>query len=196
MSNTSFHFSKPDWQILKDTKVFKTPIFNLHERKVKPAGKTNSADFYVLEAPEWINVIALTSERKIVLVEQYRHGIDEVTLEIPGGMTDPGEKPIEAAKRELAEETGFTSDSWNLIGKSSSNPAILTNFTYLYLVENCVQTREQHTEGNEDIDIHVIKLKEFFNLICNGTVHHSIVLSAVTNLLLKRPDLCGIKRDF
>jgi len=190
MSNSIFHFSKPDWQIIKDTKVFETPIFNLHEREVKPAGENQPSDFYVLDAPEWINIIALTPDREIVLVEQYRHGIDEVTLEIPGGMVDPGEKPIEAAKRELAEETGFTSDSWELIGKSSSNPAFLTNFTHLYLVENCKKTEDQQTEGTEDIDVHIMKLKDFMNLIRNGTVHHAIVLSAVTNMLLKRPELC------
>lgn len=192
MSNSLFHFSKPDWQIIKDTKVFETPIFNLHEREVKPAGKNRPSDFYVLDAPEWINIIALTPDREIVLVEQYRHGIDEVTLEIPGGMVDHGEKPIEAAKRELAEETGFTSDSWELIGKSSSNPAFLTNFTHLYLVENCTKTEDQHTEGTEDIDVHITELKRFLELIRKGTVHHAIVLSAVTNLLLKRPELCEI----
>jgi 8-oxo-dGTP pyrophosphatase MutT (NUDIX family) len=190
MSNSIFHFSKPDWQIIKDTKVFETPIFNLHEREVKPAGENEPSDFYVLDAPEWINIIALTPDREIVLVEQYRHGIDEVTLEIPGGMVDPGESPIEAAKRELAEETGFTSDSWELIGKSSSNPAFLTNFTHLYLVENCKKTEDQQTEGTEDIDVHIMKLKDFMSLIRNGTVHHAIVLSAVTNMLLKRPELC------
>src|SRR6056297_488959 len=189
MSNSIFHFSKPDWQIIKDTKVFETPIFNLHEREVKPAGENQPSDFYVLDAPEWINIIALTPDREIVLVEQYRHGIDEVTLEIPGGMVDPGEKPIEAAKRELAEETGFTSDSWELIGKSSSNPAFLTNFTHLYLVENCKKTEDQQTEGTEDIDVHTMNLKDFLSLIRNGTVHHAIVLSAVTNMLLKRPEL-------
>ncbi len=190
MSNIEFHFTKPNWQIIKDTKVFETPIFNLHERKVKPADGSGSSNFYILDAPEWINIIALTSSREIVLVEQYRHGIDTSTLEIPGGMVDPGENPLEAAKREMAEETGFTSDLWTQIGRSSSNPAFLNNFTHLYLAENCIKTEEQHTEGNEDIAVHVMGIDKFLDLVRDGTVHHSIVLSAVTNLLLKRPDLC------
>ncbi len=189
MTDISFKFTKPKWEVIKDTKVFETPIFTLHKRKVLPDKNDNSGNFYVLEAPEWINIIALTSELNIVLVEQYRHGIDETTLEIPGGMVDPGEKPLEAAKRELAEETGFTAGRWSLLGKSSSNPAILSNFTHLYLAEDCEKTQAQNTEGSEDIDVHTMALNTFLELVRNGTVHHSIVLSAVTQLLLHKPGL-------
>ena len=189
MTDINFTFTKPKWEVIKDTKVFETPIFTLHKRKVLPDRNDTPGDFYVLEAPEWINVIALTPELNIVLVEQYRHGIDETTLEIPGGMVDPGEKPLEAAKRELAEETGYSASRWSLLGKSSSNPAILSNFTHLYLAEDCEKTQAQKTEGSEDIAVHTMALNTFLEFVRNGNVHHSIVLSAVTQLLLQKPGI-------
>lgn len=184
-----FQFTKPRWEILEDKKVYETPIFSLHQNKVLPDGTNNPALFYVLNAPEWINVIALTGDNQILLVEQYRHGIHETTLEIPGGMVDSGENPEEAAKRELLEETGFSSDSWVFLGKTSSNPAILSNYTHLYLAKNCVKTASQQTDGHEDIKIHTMPLVDFLQLVDDGIVHHSIVLAAVTKLLLKHPDL-------
>ena len=180
----SFTFTKPKWKVEQDKKVYETPIFSLQQIKLIPDQKRTPSDFYVLDAPEWINIIALTPENEILLVEQYRAGIDEPTLEIPGGMVDSGEEPIEAAKRELLEETGFESKNWSTFGKTSSNPAILNNFTHLYLALDCIKTDEQKMDGTEDILLHQLPLNYFLELVQNGTVHHSIVLAAVTHLLL------------
>lgn len=179
-----FQFSKPLWKIVKDTKVFETPVFTLHQVDLLPDNNEKQVPFYVLNAPEWINIIALTPERTIVLVEQYRAGIHESSLEIPGGMVDEHEKPLDAAKRELLEETGFVADSWKKIGKTSSNPAILSNFTHIYLAENCKKIQEQQTDGNEDIQVHMMPLQDFLDLVGNGTIHHSIVMAAVSAFLL------------
>jgi ADP-ribose pyrophosphatase len=179
-----FKFSKPNWEVLKDKKVFETPIFSLHEITLASGSVRVSHPFYILNAPEWINVIALTPGDQIVLVEQYRAGIDDTTLELPGGMVDEGETPLEAAKRELAEETGYESEEWELIGKTGSNPAILSNFTHLYVAKNCKLTGPQKTDGTEDIALHVIPMSQFLHLVRDGTVHHAIVLAAVAQYLL------------
>jgi 8-oxo-dGTP pyrophosphatase MutT (NUDIX family) len=180
----SFHFTKEKWGITKDKKLLETPIFSLHEKVMNPQNSDARPSFYVLNAPEWINIIALTPENEIILVEQYRAGIDRLTLELPGGMVDAGESAEEAAKREMLEETGYSSENWSYLGKVSSNPAILSNYTHLYLAEASEKTAQQHTEGNEDIEVHTLPLDRFLELVSNGTVHHAIVVAAVAQYLL------------
>ncbi|MDZ7717937.1 MAG: NUDIX hydrolase [Balneolaceae bacterium] len=180
----SFSFTKPKWDIIKDKKLLETPIFSLYQRELLPDKKTNPASFYVLDAPDWINVIALTTDRKVVLVEQYRAGIHEASLEIPGGMVDEGESPLKSAKRELLEETGYQSERWTKLGATSGNAAILNNYTHIYLAEDCVKVDEQQLDGNEDIAVHILEFDYFLELVKNSTIHHSIVVAAVAHLLL------------
>lgn len=182
--NHSFKFTKPEWELLKDKKLFETPIFSLHQLELNPAKQQSIHPFYILKAPDWINMIPLTSNNEIILVEQYRVGVDETTLELPGGMVDPGESPLGAAKRELVEETGYISNEWELIGKTSSNPAILNNFTHLYIARNCEYTGSNNPDGSEDIKVHKMPLNDFLDLVRDGTVHHAIVLAAVAQFLL------------
>jgi len=182
----SFSFTKPLWRIIKDKKLVETPIFDLQEKHLDAPGQSVNHPFYVLNAPDWINIIALTDDNpeKIVLVEQYRAGTHETTLEIPGGMVDDGEDPLSAARRELIEETGFESDSWTSMGTVSSNPAILSNHTHLFLAKDCIKTAEQSTDGSEDITVHLTDLDHFLSLTADGTVHHAIVVAAVGRFLL------------
>lgn len=179
-----FNFRKKKWIVQEDKKVFETPIFDLHQTKSAPSDNETAGTFYVLNAPEWINVVAITSELQVILVEQYRQGIDDVTLEIPGGMTDPGEIPLKSAQRELEEETGYRSDSWISLGKVSSNPAILSNYTHLYLAENCTKSADQNLGEFEDIHTHLVDLDRFYEFVADGLIHHSIVVSAVAKFLL------------
>lgn len=98
-----------------------------------------SASFFVIENPDWVNVIALTKERQVLLIEQYRHGTEEVTIEIPGGMVDKGEDPGTAALRELVEETGYTPNTLIALGRSRPNPAIQNNWLYHFLAVDCAK---------------------------------------------------------
>ncbi|MDR9364418.1 MAG: NUDIX hydrolase [Balneolaceae bacterium] len=180
----SFSFTKPKWDIIKDKKLLETPIFSLYQRELIPDKETTPASFYVLDAPDWINILALTENREIVLVEQYRAGIDESSLEIPGGMVDEGESPMVSAKRELQEETGYQSKKWTKLGQTSANAAIMNNYTHIYLAEKCVKVDEQNLEGNEDIAVHILELDHFLELVKESTIHHSIVVAAVAHLLL------------
>lgn len=184
----SFSFTKPRWRIIKDKKLVETPIFDLREKYLDAPGQKVDHPFYVLNAADWINILALTGDNpeKIVLVEQYRAGIHESTLEIPGGMVDDGEDPLTSARRELKEETGYESDSWTSLGTVSSNPAILSNRTHLFLASHCVKTSEQNTDGSEDIAPHIMDLDRFLALTANGTVHHAIVVAAVGKYLLQK----------
>lgn len=188
MSEKSFSFSIDPWSIVSENKEYQTPIFNLFKRsmQIESPDEQLSGDFYVLDAPEWVNVLPITSENTIILVEQYRYGIEQPTLEIPGGIVDSSEEPLEAIKRELAEETGYCSDSWSSLGKVSTNPAIMTNYTHIYLAEDCTFKGIKESTGDihERINVHEMPIEEFLSLVEGGTVHHSIVLAAVARYLL------------
>lgn len=151
---------------------------------MKIESEGHHAEFAILEAPDWINVIALTPDHEIILVEQYRYGIEQPTLELPGGVCDPGEDPVESSKRELLEETGYSASEWVSLGKVSSNPAVLTNYTHTYLARGCKKTAEQQLDGNERINVHVMPLVEFLELVGIGEVTHSLVVAAVAKFLL------------
>jgi len=131
-----------------------------------------------------MNVIALTPEKEVILVEQYRFGIRKPTLEIPGGMVDAPESPLEGAKRELLEETGYVSDRWTSVGKVSSNPAIQDNFTHLYIARDCRYKGATNPDTHERINVHTVSLDRFLNLVKDGTIHHAIVVAAVGIFLL------------
>jgi 8-oxo-dGTP pyrophosphatase MutT (NUDIX family) len=194
MSKSSFSFQIEPWSVVQENKEYSTPIFDLLKRRMILQADTDHAEgtFYVLDAPEWINVIALSKEGQIILVEQYRYGIEEPTLEIPGGMVDEGESALEAARRELLEETGYRSDTWSSLGSVSANPAIMTNFTHLYVAEDCVFEGAENPDTHERINVHLMPIADFFDLVNDGTVHHAIVLSAVARYLLKGE---GLKRE-
>lgn len=142
--------------------------------------------FYVLDAPEWVNVIALTHEGEVILVEQFRYGTERPSLEIPGGVCDEGETPLESARRELEEETGYTSDKWTSLGKVSANPAIQDNYNHFFLAEGCRPRGETDYDHHERILVHKLPYEQFLDLVREGVVDHSIMVAAVAKLLLRR----------
>lgn len=184
MSNPSFNYTIEPWITTGEREQYTTNIFKVLSRDMEIESESHSATFSILEAPDWINVIAMSKEDDIILVEQYRYGIEAPTLELPGGVTDPGESPEQAAVRELKEETGYEGDEVIYLGKVSSNPAMQTNFTHTYLIKNCIKVSDQQLDGNERINVHKIPMHSFLDLVGNGEVHHSLVVAAVAKYLL------------
>jgi 8-oxo-dGTP pyrophosphatase MutT (NUDIX family) len=186
MSNSDFLFTIEPWVTTDEEVKYTTNIFKLLSRDMKIESEDHSATFSVIKAPDWMNVIPLTPENEIVLVEQYRYGIEQPTLELPGGIVDPGETPLETSKRELLEETGYAGDEPIDLGKVSSNPAMLTNFTHTFVIKNCKRVQEQKLDGNERINVHLMPLDDFLEMVNRGEVHHSLVVAAVAKFLLWR----------
>ncbi|MEQ9265526.1 MAG: NUDIX hydrolase [Balneolaceae bacterium] len=184
MSKKSIKYTIEPWKTTDERVEYTTNIFKVLKRDMEIVSEGHKATFSVLEAPDWINVIALTPENEIVLVEQYRYGIEEPTLELPGGVCDPGEDALTTSKRELLEETGYTANEWISLGKVSSNPAIQTNYTHTYLAKGCTKTDEQKLDGNERINVHVMPIIEFLDLVGRGEIDHSLVVAAVAKFLL------------
>lgn len=185
MSKEPFSFSVESWSINHENKEYETPIFSLLKRRLKLESENHEGTFYLLDAPDWVNVIALTEDRSVVLVEQFRFGIDKPSLEIPGGVCDDGETPLQTAKRELQEETGYTSTSWTSLGKVSANPAIMNNYNHFFLAENCERNGSMNLDHHERIKVHTLPYQDFLDRISDGTIDHSIVVAAVAKMLLR-----------
>ena len=146
---------------------------------------------FVLETPNWVNVVAFTPEDRLVVVRQYRFGTREVTTEIPGGMIDPGEEPLAAAKREPREETGYTSERWSALGSVTPNPAFLDNRCYHFLAEDCRRTHELELDPGEDIVVGTLSRAEVRAEIDAGTVDHSLVIAALARVMDLSPRSSG-----
>lgn len=184
MKKETISFTIEPWITTAERVEYTTNIFKVLKRDMRIDSENHKATFSILEAPDWINVIALTADREIVLVEQYRYGTEEPTLELPGGVCDPGETPLQTCERELMEETGYSSKEWISLGKVSSNPAIFTNYTHTYLAKKCEKTGSQQLDGNERINVHCMPIVEFLDLVGRGEIGHSLVVAAVAKYLL------------
>ena len=145
---------------------------------------TSSAEFQrvVLETSDWVTVVAVTTDEKIVMVEQYRFGVGELTTEPVAGMVDPGEDSLDAAKRELLEETGFSGGSWRYLGSVQANPAIHNNLCHHWLVEDVVVTQEPSPDAGEAIRVHLMTLDEIKDAIAIGKLKHPLGLSALSRV--------------
>ena len=136
----------------------------------------------ILESVDWINIVALTSDEKSVMVRQYRFGIGACTLETPGGMVDDGETPLEAAQRELLEETGHRSDDWSYLGAVEPNPAFHPHLCHHFLARNVRRVADLALGPGEAIEIEICDLDQLRTAIEDGSLRHSLALSALSRV--------------
>jgi ADP-ribose pyrophosphatase len=168
------------WNTEPPRELARTRIFTLYSaRASSPTNPSKAGDFVYLECTDWVNVVAITPDRHVVMIEQYRHGTREVTLELPGGMVDHGESPATACERELLEETGYKGSPVELIGIVSSNPAMQTNHTHTGLVRDAVLAAPQHLDGAEEIATRLVPLADVPDLVRRGVIHHALVVAAL-----------------
>jgi 8-oxo-dGTP pyrophosphatase MutT (NUDIX family) len=155
-------------------------VFSIREeRRVSP--RTGAIlDFFILDAANWVNVIALTPDDRMVLVEQYRHGSNTVELEIPGGVMDAADASPEATGcRELAEETGFVGEEPRIVGQVFPNPAIMSNTCFTVRVRNCRQVKAVQWDQGEDLATRLVPLAEVPALVASGKIRHCLVVAAL-----------------
>lgn len=133
----------------------------------------------VLEYGTWVTIVALTQGQEVLLIKQYRHGAQKIIWELPGGAVDEGEEPIDAAKRELLEETGYTSDNIIEVGRVSPNPASHTNLMYAYVALDAEKVDNQHLDEIEEIEVYPIPLDEVIRIVKNGELIQSLHVSTL-----------------
>ena len=173
--------------IVGDQRVLaRTSLFTLREhRATSPRRSSIGGRFVYLDCGDWVNVIAITADDEVVLIEQFRHGRAEVTLEIPGGMVDGGEDVVAAGLRELREETGFVGARAEIIGKVSPNPALLNNMCYTLLVHDAAPKAKRALDSHEEIAVRVEPLAAVPSLISDGIIHHALVVAAFHHLTVR-----------
>jgi ADP-ribose pyrophosphatase len=175
------------WKKIRSTPLGDFRIFKLRsDVKISPrTGKEH--DFFVLDSVGWVNVVAITPDQQLVMVEQYRHGSNTVELEIPGGIMDAGETdPVATGVRELREETGYAGENARVLGRIHANPAILTNTCYTVLIENCRLQHEVKFDGGEDIITRLVPVAEVSKLVADEKIGHSLVVVALYHFDLWR----------
>lgn len=168
------------WKKIGSELIGNFRIFTLRsDKRVSP--RTNRVhDFFVLESVNWVNVVAVTPDRQLVMIEQFRHGSETVELEVPGGMMDPGDaSPIAAGLRELREETGYEGTHARVIGQVFPNPAIMTNTCFTVQVEDCRLTHPLQWDHSEDLVTRLVPIAEVPRLVASGAIRHSLVVVAL-----------------
>jgi ADP-ribose pyrophosphatase len=172
------------WEKLGRREQLKTPVFDVLGVRYRHPVRSTEREFVVIAPPDWVNVIALTPDDQLVLVRQFRYGIDEFSLEIPGGVVEAGEEAMRAGIRELQEETGYSGSRAKLLGCVHPNPAIQSNRCHFVMVEDAVKSHEFAWDTDEEIQVTTRPVEEVMALARSGGIVHSLVLNA---LLLFEP---------
>ena len=166
------------WSLLGERTVADHRIFRVRLDRYRLQGD-DDREYVVLEGPDWINVVALTEGGELVLVRQFRHGVRAVTLEIPGGMVDEGERPEDAARRELLEETGCEAAGLERIGTVWPNPAFQSNTCHTFLATGVRRVGPPRPDPGERIEVVAVPATEAPRLVREGEIRHALVVCAL-----------------
>ena len=170
----------PPWPTTNSERLADYRVFTVRrDRKTSPrTGQPH--DFFVLDCPDWVNVIALTDDQQLIMVEQFRHGTNTVELEIPGGVMDPGDaSPIATGIRELREETGCEGETARRLASVAPNPALFSNTCHTILIEHCTLRHPLELDQAEDVATRLVPVKEIPALVAGGRIRHSLVVVAL-----------------
>ncbi|MBI1746514.1 MAG: NUDIX hydrolase [Acidobacteria bacterium] len=167
------------WQILHSERLGNYRVFTVRQDTCRSPRSGQEHTFFVIEGTEWTNIIPITEDGHVVMIEQFRHGVQAVTLEVPGGMIDADDaSPVAAARRELLEETGYEAEELIPLGVAAPNPAIQNNRCHTFLARPARQVRRQDLDSAEDIHIRLVPLADIPGLIADGSISHALVIVA------------------
>jgi 8-oxo-dGTP pyrophosphatase MutT (NUDIX family) len=167
------------WERRERARLFQTAIFALDRHTLVSPRTGRAHEMFVLDCPDWCNIVPITDGGEVVMVRQQRHGIDHETLELPGGMVDPEDaSPLEAARRELFEETGYRAETIEPIGVIAPNPAMMSNRCHSFLARSVRRVGAPELDGGEDIEVVTVPLVEIPARVAAGEICHALVVVA------------------
>lgn len=169
------------WEVLSSQELLRAGFFRLRTDRCKLPDNRIMPHYYVMEFNDWANIVALTDDNQMILVRQYRHAADEITLEIPGGGVDvkKAETPEQAAIRELLEETGYAAENVRLVAKHRPNPAMQNNFMHTFIATGCRRVQAPTPDPYEDIEVLTLPIPQVMEKVMAGEINHTIVVASL-----------------
>ena len=175
------------WTVLESEYLIRRPWLTARRDRVQLPNGVINPEYYVLEYPDWVNIIAITDDGRMILERQYRHGRGEVGYEIPAGVCESGETPEQAARRELLEETGYGDGTWHLNMVAAPNPSTSTNLCHSFIATGVRRLSDQHLEATEDIALYLLYPDEVLRLMQDGKIIQAPMLCSLWKYFAEQP---------
>lgn len=173
------------WKVLESEYLFKVPWLTVRKDTCLTPGGKIIPSFYINEYPDWVNAFALTKDNRVVMVKQYRHGLGEVGIELPGGVADEGETMEQAVRRELKEETGYEFEEVIFLGSISSNPSTTNNRMHMFLARGGEKVVEQSLDETEELEVAFYSIDEVKQLLRENKIMQALHISCIFYALNK-----------
>ncbi len=177
------------WQVEQSEYIHQLPWFTVRKEAIRMENGGTIPNYFIFEYPDWVNVVAVTTDNQLVLIRQYRHGLAGVHYELCAGVVDAGEDPLVAAQRELLEETGFGGGHWEPLMTLSANPSTHSNLTHAFLATGVELKQAQHLESTEEITVHLVSLERAIAIINTGEMMQSLHLAPLLKYCLNQAQL-------
>jgi 8-oxo-dGTP pyrophosphatase MutT (NUDIX family) len=177
------------WKVLESEYLFNVPWLTVRKDKCLTPGGKVLPSFYVIEYPDWANAFCLTKEGNVVMVKQYRHGLGQEGIELPGGVVEEGESLEEGVKRELLEETGYRFEGMEYLGKISANPSTTNNLMHMFLATGGEKVAEQNLDEEEEVEVLIMTLDEVKGLVREHKIMQSLHVNCILYALERLGEL-------